>query len=80
MTVLLVSVYTCINLNSDAPVVGALLGDVGRYLLAAGLVVATRGLAAGTATTSQVAWVLVASAVVGAVFARLTLYLHGRDR
>lgn len=44
------------------------------------LVTATRGLTDGTATATQIGWVLVASAVLTAVFAPLTLHLYERDR
>ena len=44
------------------------------------LVTATRGLTDGTATATQIAWVLAASAVLTAVFAPLTLHLYERDR
>ena len=44
------------------------------------LVTATRGLSEGTATATQIGWVLVASAVLTAVFAPLTLHLYGKDR
>jgi ABC-2 type transport system permease protein len=42
------------------------------------LVVAVRGLMAGTATAGQVGWVLVASAVLTAVFAPLAMYRYRR--
>jgi ABC-2 type transport system permease protein len=40
------------------------------------LVTAVRGLMHGTATVDQVVWVLVASAVLIAVFAPVTMYLY----
>jgi ABC-2 type transport system permease protein len=40
------------------------------------LVTAVRGLMSGTATSGQVSWVLLASVVLTAVFAPLTLYLY----
>jgi daunorubicin/doxorubicin transport system permease protein len=183
MTVLLVTMYSGIGLNSDittgvfdrfrtapiwrpAPIVGSLIGDIGRYLLASTLVIAlglalgfrpaggvvgvlsaaglivlfalslswiwtalalvmrtpnavmsvstialfpltlasnvfvepqtmpgwlqvfvnvnpvshlvtdVRGLMAGTATTGQISWVLVASVALTAIFAPLTVYLY----
>ncbi|HET8523333.1 MAG TPA: ABC transporter permease [Thermomicrobiales bacterium] len=42
------------------------------------LVTAVRGLMGGTATAGQVGWVLVASALLLAVFAPLTMYLYGK--
>ena len=42
------------------------------------LVTAERGLMHGTATAGQVGWVVVASAVLVAVFAPTTMYLYGR--
>jgi ABC-2 type transport system permease protein len=44
------------------------------------LVTAERGLLAGQAATGQVAWVLVASAALTAVFAPLPAWLYGRPR
>ena len=44
------------------------------------LVTATRGLMDGTATATQVGWVLAASAVLTAVFAPLTFHLYEQDR
>ena len=44
------------------------------------LVTAERGLLAGQAATGQVAWVLIASAALTAVFAPLTARLYGRPR
>ncbi len=44
------------------------------------LVTAERGLMAGHAATGQIAWVIIASAVLAAVFAPATLYLCGRQR
>ena len=44
------------------------------------LVTAERGLLAGQAATGQVAWVLIASAALTAVFAPLTAWLYGRPR
>jgi ABC-2 type transport system permease protein len=43
------------------------------------VVTAARGLMAGTATAAQVGWVLVASALLTAVFAPLTMRLY-RDK
>jgi ABC-2 type transport system permease protein len=80
MTVLLVSVYTGITLNSDiasgafdrfrslpiwrpAPIAGALLGDIGRYLLAASLVLGL-GLAMGFRPGGGIAGVLAAVGLV----------------
>jgi ABC-2 type transport system permease protein len=42
------------------------------------LVTATRGLMAGTATAGQIGWVLLASALLTAVFAPLTMRRYGR--
>jgi daunorubicin/doxorubicin transport system permease protein len=44
------------------------------------LVTATRGLMAGTATAAQVGWVLVASALLTAVFAPLTMHRYRNQR
>ncbi|HEX8035677.1 MAG TPA: ABC transporter permease [Ktedonobacterales bacterium] len=44
------------------------------------LVIAVRGLMHGTATAGQVSWVLVASAVVTAIFFPLTMYLYSNKR
>jgi ABC-2 type transport system permease protein len=44
------------------------------------LVTAERALLAGQAATSQLAWVLLASAALVAVFAPLTAWLYGRQR
>ncbi|MGH3248601.1 MAG: ABC transporter permease [Trebonia sp.] len=44
------------------------------------LVTAERGLLAGTGTVGQVAWVLIAAAVLTAVFAPVTAWLYGRQR
>jgi ABC-2 type transport system permease protein len=75
-----------------APIVGGLLGDAGRYLLASGLVIglraaadanpvtrlvtADRGLMSGTATAPQIAWVLAAAVAFTVVFAPLALRLY----
>ena len=44
------------------------------------LVTAERGLLSGHPTAGQVAWVLIAAAIVTAVFAPLTAWLYGRPR
>ena len=44
------------------------------------LVTAERGLLGGHAAASQVAWVLIAAAIVTTVFAPLTAWLYGRPR
>jgi ABC-2 type transport system permease protein len=40
-------------------------------------VTAERGLMAGTATTTQVGWVLAAAAALTAIFAPVTIHLYG---
>lgn len=44
------------------------------------LVTAVRGLMAGTATTGQIGWVLVASVALLAVFSPATMYLYGKKK
>lgn len=80
MTVLLVTMYAGVGLNTDvttgvfdrfrtvpiwrpAPIIGALLGDIGRYLLASTLVMAL-GFVLGFRPTGGVAGVLLAVALV----------------
>lgn len=80
MAVLLATIYTAVNLNTDigkgvydrlrtlpiwrpAPIVGAMLGDALRYLLAATLVIAP-GLALGFRPAGGAAGVLLAAALV----------------
>ena len=73
--------------SADAPIAGGLIGDLARYLLATGIVLvlgvaiaAERALMAGQAAGSQLAWVLIASAALGAVFAPITAWLYGRQQ
>lgn len=80
MTVVMVTMYTGVALNSDitkgvfdrfrslpiwrpAPIVGALLGDTGRYLIASSIVVGL-GLALGFRPQAGVAGVLAATALI----------------
>jgi ABC-2 type transport system permease protein len=44
------------------------------------LVTAERGLLSGQAAAGQVAWVLIAAAIITALFAPLTAWLYGRPR
>src|SRR5205814_1046798 len=72
-----------------APITGALLGDIARYLLAAALVAvnpvshlvtAERTLMAGDPAAGPITWVLLTSIVLAAVFAPVTAWLYGRRR
>ena len=79
-TVVLFPLTLASNVFVAPPTMPGWLQAIVRVNPVSHLVTAERGLLSGHPTAGQVAWVLIAAAIVTAVFAPLTAWLYGRPR